>query len=503
MVAFNPDLRRNIYLFTLTNPKLKMKTQVYYILLLIALDACQQVSREEIQQKPNVIVIITDDQGWGDIGYNNPNVYTPNMDKLAAGGATFVNHYSMPQCTPTRVALFTGRYPGRFGTNALQANNKPVFQKGVENLATLFKRSGYETFLCGKWHMGSNPEYGPNHYGFDESYGSLAGAVGMYNHKYRKGEFEMAWHRNHDTIPGHENGIHATDLVSQEAIRYISKEHTDPYFMYLAFHAPHTPLDERGKFVDRPTQLDPEDSTRWLNEDEIEWFNDPAGKIQAEPDPEKRLLLAAVYHVDYAIGEIVKAIEKTGQRENTLILFTSDNGPQVNWPGNAYPDDLHLTDFNQEIPMRGSKMDVWEGGIHVPGFANWPGHIPPKKVMDPVHVIDWLPTLAEIIGQGPGDTELDGVDISPALLGDNLIERRDFYWTWNSNINRWALRNGDWKIVKYGTGEPKDPGDWQLYNLANDPTETTDVAEANQPVRERLHQLFLAQRSKDKTSVEF
>ena len=148
-------------------------------------------------------------------------------------------------------------------------------------------------------------------------------------------------------------------------------------------------------------------------------------------------------------------------------------------------------------------MDVWEGGIHVPGFANWPGHIPPKKVMDPVHVIDWLPTLAEIIGQGPGDTELDGVDISPALLGDNLIERRDFYWTWNSNINRWALRNGDWKIVKYGTGEPKDPGDWQLYNLANDPTETTDVAEANQPVRERLHQLFLAQRSKDKTSVEF
>ncbi len=140
--------------------------------------------------------------------------------------------------------------------------------------------------------------------------------------------------------------------------------------MYLAFHAVHTSLDERGEFVDQPTKLDPNNPNRWVNEDKIKWFNDPAGKIQAESDPEKRLLLAAAYHLDHAIGEVVKALETSGQRGNTLILFSSDNGPQGSWGGNAYPDDLKLTDFNQPLPMRGKKCDVWEGGIHVPAFAN-------------------------------------------------------------------------------------------------------------------------------------
>ncbi len=481
-----------------------MNTNHFLILLFLVLStSCKEQSSNEDTGRPNVIVIITDDQGWGDIGYNNPGAYTPNMDRLASEGAEFVNHYSMPQCTPTRVAVFTGRYPGRFGTNALNANNQPVFRKGETTMASMFKEAGYSTFICGKWHMGSDPEYGPNHYGFDESYGSLAGAVGMYDHRYREGAYEYAWHRNHDTIPGHENGVHATDLVYQEAIRYIKRDREKPYFMYLAFHAPHTPLDERGKFVDRPTQLDPEDTTRWLNEGEIEWFNDPEGKIQSEPDPEKRLLLAAVHHVDHGIGEVIKALEETGQRENTLILFTSDNGPQVNWSGNAYPDDLRLTDFNQDIPMRGSKTDVWEGGIHVPGFANWPGQIEPKKVSDPVHVVDWLPTLASLVGRESTLPEVDGVDISSLLFENGHTGKRDLYWIWNSNTNRWALRNGDWKIVKYGTDEPEVAADWQLFNLAEDPQETTEISDKNPEKREELHRLFLVQRSRDKKNQGF
>ena len=122
---------------------------------------------------------------------------------------------------------------------------------------------------------------------------------------------------------------------------------SSPFFLYLAYHAPHTPLDERGEFVDTPTQLDPDNPKRWLNEDKIKWFNDPEGIIQSEPDPEKRLFLAVLYHLDHGIGQVIKALDASGQRDNTLILFTSDNGPQVNWPGNAYPDDLKLTDFNQ------------------------------------------------------------------------------------------------------------------------------------------------------------
>ncbi len=323
--------------------------------------------------RPNVIVILSDDQGWADIGYHNPRVYTPQLDKLAATGATFVQHYVMPQCTPTRVALMTGRYPGRFGTAALQANNAPAFPLGTPTMASMLQQSGYATFLCGKWHLGSSLDHGPLQFGFDECYGALAGAVGMYDHHYRPGEFAETWHRNQQLIAGSENGVHATDLVAAEAVRFIERGHDRPFFLYLAFNAVHTPLDERGPFVDQPTQLDSNQPDRWLNEDQIEWFHDPEGKIQSEPDPEKRLLLAAVHHLDHAVGQVVEALERSGQRENTLILFSSDNGPQGSWPGNAYPHDLKLTDFNQPLPMRGLKTDVWEGGIHVPALSQLAG----------------------------------------------------------------------------------------------------------------------------------
>lgn len=451
------------------------------------------------QKLPNIIVLITDDQGWGDIGYNNPeNVYTPNLDRLARGGAIFANHYVMPQCTPTRVAAFTGRYPGRFGIEPLQASNLPAFPKGTPTLASMLKSAGYDTYLCGKWHMGSSPDSGPNHFGFDASYGSLAGAVGMYDHRYRvkESDYSITWHRDHEIIPGYENGQHATDLVAQDAIRYIKEERDAPFFLYLAFHAPHTPLDERGAFTDRPTQLDPDDSDRWLNESEIRWFNDPDGKIQKEADPEKRLLLAVVHHLDDAIGRVVDALDETGQREDTLILFSSDNGPQVSWGGNAYPCDLKLTGFNQPIPMRGSKCEVWEGGIHVPGFANWPGTIDPKTIDDTIHIIDWFPTLAAITG-AQVDADLDGTDISPLLLGDGKLADRDLYWIWNRRTNKWALRHGDWKIVHYGVDEPREPSDWQLYNLKSDPQEKANVAAKYPEKREELHALYLKQRAKD------
>jgi len=449
--------------------------------------------------RPNVIVIISDDQGWADIGYNNPRVYTPNLDRLAATGITFVNHYVMPQCTPTRVATLTGRFPSRFGGPAMSASNQPAIPKGTPTLANMFTDSGYDTFLCGKWHLGSTPEFGPNHFGFQSSYGSLAGAIGMYDHRYRKGKFAETWHRDHQLIDGWENGVHATDLVSAEAIRYIGKKHEKPFFMYLAFHAVHTPLDERGKFVDQPTQLDPNHPNRWKNEDQIQWFNDPAGKIQSEPDPEKRLLLAAANHLDYAIGQVIQALDQSGQRENTLILFSSDNGPQGSWGGQAYPDDLKLTDFNQPLPIKGMKLDVWEGGIHVPAFANWKGKIPSKKVEDPVHIVDWFPTLAKVIGYQPEtNLLLDGVDLTPVLLRDQAIAKRDLYWTWGWQINRWALRSGDWKIVKYGQGEPAKPSQWQLFNLTADPKEANDLAAEKTEILASLHQDFLEQRKKDR-----
>lgn len=448
---------------------------------------------------PNVLVILTDDQGWADIGYNNPGkVYTPNLDKLAGEGVVLANHHVMPQCTPTRVALFTGRYPGRYGKAPLQATNERSFPPGTPTLATMLKAAGYETFHCGKWHMGAAREDGPNAHGFDYSYGSISGGVGMYDHRYRPGKTRETWHRNQELIPGFENGRHATDLVAEDAIRVIRQTHNKPFFLYLAFHAPHTPLDERGRFVDRPTQLDPKNPKRWLNEDEIEWFNDPKGIIQRESDPEKRLLLAAVHHLDHAIGEVVKSLDESGQRGNTLILFSSDNGPQGSWLGNAFPDDLRLTDFNQPVPMRGRKMDVWQGGIHVPGFVNWPGHLTPKKVTEPVHIVDWFPTLAALAGtQLDPSTDLDGFDLAPVLFNSGTMPQRNMYWIWGSQTTRWALRWSDWKIVRYSPQEPSEPSDWQLFNLKEDPKETTDVAATHPEVVEKLHGMFLNQRALD------
>ena len=454
------------------------------------------------EAKPNIIVILTDDQGWADIGYNNPKAYTPNIDRLAAGGAILTNHYVMPQCTPTRVAALTGRYPGRFGNRGLEASNLPPLPLGTPTLASMLKRQGYATYLVGKWHLGSDFAHGPNHYGFDETYGAMGGALGMYDHRYRQGEFEETWHRNLKPIPGRENGVHVTDLEAREAIRVIEHKRDTPYFLYLAFNAPHTPLDERGSLVHRPTQLDPRNPQRWLDEDEIEWFNDPAGKIQREPDPQKRLLLAAVNHLDHAIGEVIDALDRSGQRANTLVLFSSDNGPQGDWPGRAYPDDLTLTDSNQPLPMRGMKTDVWEGGIHVAGFANWPGRIAPTRVAEQTHIVDWLPTLAAIAGLQPDPADAsDGLDLSPLLLRDGGLPERDLYWIWNAKTSRWALRFGDWKIVRYATGEPSGPEAWQLFNLKDDPREETDVAARHPEIAARLHQRFLKERGRDRPSA--
>lgn len=469
------------------------------------------VSPFSAAEPPNILVILTDDQGWGDIGYNNPGrVYTPNLDKLAAEGAKLTSHYVMPQCTPTRLALFTGRYPGRFGISGLQASNRPLIPHGTFTLATFLKSQGYATYLTGKWHMGSWPEHGPNHHGFDYSYGALAGAVGAYDHRYRYKNHVNAitWHRNHKIIPGYENGKHVTDLVTDDAIRVIRKKRAEPFFLFLPYFAPHTPLDERGPFVDKPTQLDPDKPGRWLNEDKIEWFNDPAGIVQKEKDPEKRLFLAVLHHLDSAIGQVVAALEETGQRKNTVIFFSSDNGPQISWPGDAYPADLRLTDFNQAIPFRGSKSQVWEGGVRVPGFVNWPGKIAPKSIDSPQHIIDWIPTIAGILGANlsvpQNQPALDGEDFSKRLLTDAKPEskEREIYSLHRVGTDKWSLRLGDWKVVRYGKKEPTE-STWQLFNLAEDPKETTNVA-AKYPEKVReLHQRFQKQRAKDHKKHNF
>lgn len=424
--------------------------------------------------RPNIVFILSDDQGWADIGYHNPEIRTPVLDKLARKGVELDCHYVQPQCTPTRVALLTGRYPSRFGGHCTKASNEQAYPVGTPTMARMLKSMGYKTALAGKWHMGSTPEWGPNHHGFDHSYGSLAGAVGMYDHRYRlNSPYAKTWHRNHEFVD--EEG-HATDLVTREAVRWIEREHDGPFFLYVPFQAVHTPLVAEDKWIEKNAHIE---------------------------DADRRLFAACVSHMDACIGRIVEALKRTGQRENTLIIFSSDNGAQVNHRGGAYPEpDPKLKNFSSNAPLRGQKTEACEGGIRVPAFLNWPGRLAPRKVTAPMHIVDWMPSLAALTRYAGGaDPAWDGMNIWPLVTGQAAPEPRRIYTVWHEN-RRWeALRSGGWKIVRH-RGKSGKYAPWELYDVGNDPNETTDLAGKKPDVLERLIEEFEQEKKKDAPDMQ-
>ncbi len=416
---------------------------------------------------PNIVILVADDLGWSDVGYHNSEMRTPTIDRLAADGVELDMHYVQPQCTPTRVALLTGRYPSRFGRHCTQASNERALPEGTPTIASLLKHAGYRSAIVGKWHLGSLPEWGPNGYGFDFSYGSLAGAVGMYDHRYRltRPRFTRTWHRNHEYV---DDEGHATDLVAREAIRQIENAGDTPLFLYVPFHAVHVPLVEPRPWIQRNEHIVSED---------------------------RRLFAAAVTHLDDAIGRIVDALDRTETRASTLIIFTSDNGGLHHHRGNVYPPpDPALSDFSSNAPLRGQKGRVYEGGMRVPAFAHWPGRLEPACRTAPVHVVDWLPT---IIGRTGVRTDrnlmLDGHDIWAVLTGENASPApRTLYWVWGVNRQRVALRHGDWKIVRDEKEE-----EFELFRLDEDPYETTDLAQSEPEKLATLKHLFEQEMKRD------
>jgi arylsulfatase A-like enzyme len=427
--------------------------------------------RRQDPPRPNVIILLADDQGWGDVGYHAPELRTPHIDALAREGVELDTHYVQPQCTPTRVALLTGRYPSRFGPHCTTASNERALPPGTPTMASMFQDLGYETALVGKWHLGSKPEWGPNHHGFDTSYGSLAGAVGMYDHRYRLGSpFERTWHRDHVFI---EDEGHSTDLLAREAVAFVTKKRSRPFFLYVPFHAVHTPIVEQDEH----------------------WH-----AINAHIEhPDRRRFAAALSHLDDAVGQIIRALEASGQRENTLIVYSSDNGGLTRYPGGNYPppDPALAEGYSSNEPLRGAKTQAFEGGIRVPAFVSWPGVLQPRKVTATLHVVDWMPTLAALLDwKPPVVPEWDGRDVWSQLGGDEAPERQ-LYWRWGKTWD--ALRLGDWKIVrrnrrKEGTWTA---GTWQLYDLGQDPSETTDLASEYPERVDELAQRFTAEEARD------
>jgi arylsulfatase A-like enzyme len=422
--------------------------------------------------KPNFVFIIADDLGWADVAFHGGNAPTPNLDKLAREGVELTQHYVAPVCSPTRAAFMTGRYWSRFGITT--PNNNRALPWDTVTLPKALKSVGYDTAITGKWHLGSLPEWGPNHYGFDHSYGSLAGGVGPWNHFYKKGPFSVTWHRNEKLIT--EEG-HVTDLITKEAVEWIAGRGDNPFFLYVPFTAVHLPIKE------------PE-----------EWLAKVPAEIKGEVP---RHYAACVMHLDDAVGRIVTALEKAGKRENTLLIFTSDNGGStVENNDTKYPDDIYpqgkLTGNNQ--PLRGQKGEPYEGGTRVPTIASWPGQLNAQKLAQVAHVSDWMPTFCALAGYAPDrDLKWDGMDLSAHLRGQAQPQSRTIYGVAPSGRAR-MLRQGDLKLVTFAAkAGAKEQA--EMYDLAADPNEKNDLAQAQPEKLAALKKAMAKAAAADRDSV--
>ena len=354
-------------------------------------------SQDAGKTQPNIVFMIADDLGWADVDFHGGIVPTPNLSRLLDEGVELRQHYVAPVCSPTRTGLMTGRYWSRFGVTT--PTNTQALPLETVTVARALREVGYETCITGKWHLGSKPAWGPNHFGFDHSYGSMAGGVTPWSHFYKRGPYSVTWHRNETLIT--EKG-HVTDLLAAEACQWIEDRGGDkPFFLYVPFTAVHLPIREPEAWMDRVPQ-------------EI------AGKVP-------RQYAACILHLDDAVGRIAAALEKAGASDNTLIVFTSDNGGSTAENNDTkYPDDRcpggKLPGNN--LPLRGKKGDLYEGGTRVPTLVRWSGKIAAGTACDAaVHVVDWMPTFCALAGSEADAQQLkwDGVNIWPVISGAGFV----------------------------------------------------------------------------------
>ena len=412
-------------------------------------------------QHPDIIVILADDLGWADVGYHGSDIPTPSIDRMALGGVEMNRFYVAAMCTPTRASLMTGRYWSRFGNT--NPSNSRVLPEDTATLASVLTEAGYATALTGKWHLGSNPDAGPNQYGFQYSYGSLAGGVGPWLHTYKKGQYQQTWHRNGKFI--HESG-HVTDLIAADAIKFISKAQNidQPYFLYLPFTAVHNPLQEPDKWIHMASELE----------------ND------------RPVYSACVMHMDHVIGQILDQIESV--KRDTLVIFFSDNGGTIhptdsdngNYPG-AYAMNIPL---GRNHPLRGRKTEPFEGGVRVPAIIYAPAWLEARKIETPFHVIDLMPTILSLAGisHNPVNYRWDGSNRHNLIIGltpDSPKSHAPFYWLGISRKSETIL-DFPWKWIKFhNDNHPRE----MLFNIEADPYESTDLSEFNKDIVEQMHEL--------------
>ncbi len=425
--------------------------------VLASLPLCLAPLAAPAASQPNIVLFLADDLGWADVPWHGSPAKMPHLDRMGREGARLEAHYVHPMCSPTRAALMSGRYASRFGVTGAQ--NQRALPWGAVTLASALKSAGYDTAITGKWHLGSLPGEGPHKFGFDHGYGSLAGGCGPYDHRYKEGPFTRTWHRDSQLID--EEG-HVTDLIAREAERWISERGERPFFLYVPFTAIHVPIDEPQKWQDLNAHL---------------------------PDPAQRLRAACASHLDAAIGQIVQAVQRKKAAERTLFIFLSDNGahtPHEN-QGGPYPGDYgKLKVGNDNLPLRGHKSGLYDGGIRTPGLVWWPGKIQAGEVKAPLHAVDWLPTLAALAGAKlSADLKLDGQDIWPVITGGQPQPAPRSIYSAGVGFRSQMIRHGGWKLIinrsKDKQSQPAKPDanaeTVELYNLAEDIGEQKNLAE--------------------------
>jgi arylsulfatase A-like enzyme len=423
---------------------------------------CGWLATLQAAEKPNVLVIMVDDLGYADIGvHGGRTVPTPQIDALAAAGIRCTSGYvSAPYCSPSRAGLLTGRYQTRFGHefNPHQGDETrlglPLDQRTI---ADYLRSAGYATGLIGKWHQGFSPAHHPLSRGFDEYFGFLVGGHNFLLHKEAQPRFGSA--HSHDLIyRGREvqklDG-YTTDLFTDEAVAFIDRHAAQPWFLYLAYNAVHTPLEILPKYGDRV----------------------PASVT----DPDRRGYLSLLIGLDDSIGRLTAHLKQSGRDKETLIFFLSDNGGSGRKPFLAY-------NTGSNTPLRGDKGQTLEGGIRVPFLVSWPGHLPAGKSYDqPVISLDILPTACAVAGVAPGSA-FDGVNLLPHLAGETAAAPHEsLYWRFGPQR---AIRRGPWKLADWRDFAKKKNSGWQLYDLSRDPSEQHDLAAAKPELVAQLGQAW-------------
>lgn len=460
------------------------KTILLIFIISVLLNACTSNSKQETTEssKPNIVYILADDLGWGDLScYGQTHFSTPNIDNLAKSGMLFTQHYAgCTVCAPSRSSLMTGQTTGHTfirGNKEWNPEGQYPLEADAITMAEALKNEGYATGAFGKWGLGyPGSEGDPNMQGFDEFFGYNCQRMGHNYYPYH------LWHNQEKVIlegnAGKQTGEYAPEVIHKQALKFLEDNKDKPFFMYYPSIIPHAELFAPEEYIAKfRGKFDPEKSYKGVD-DGKNFRNGPYGS-----QPEVHAAFAGmVNYLDMQVGEIIAKLKELGVYDNTLIIFTSDNGPHIE--GGADPDF-----FDSNGPFKGYKRDLYEGGIRVPMIAFWANKIKAGSKSDHISAFwDVFPTIGELTGAQVPEN-IDGISFLPTLLGKEQKEHDYMYWEFHEGGGRQAIRKGDWKLIHYNVNQPEKTTT-ELYNLETDPGEENNVAADHQDIVKEMDALM-------------